>query len=103
MARAQDMSHEEVLDLLQAKLFSDLKKNATQLRADMMGKARCPTCTLVPPCQHFQSQQEIVTSASKIMGQKDFRDHVPAYKRDNTIKQLQKAATKNNFFTDKSM
>jgi hypothetical protein len=44
-----------------------------------------------------------VTNASKIMGQKDFREFLPAYKRDNTIKQLQKASTKNNFFTDKSL
>lgn len=53
IARANDIPQEEVLDALQNKLFTDLKKNATQLRADMMGKARCPTCTLMPPCQHY--------------------------------------------------
>lgn len=85
IARADSMTREQVWDLLEKKRYEDLKRRAVQLSGEMLAKARCPVCTLMPPCKHYQSSDEIATDAQKVINQPEFKKAIPAVKRDNLI------------------
>lgn len=63
VAKADTMSREEVWECLEKKRYDDLKRNAIILSGECLAKARCPVCTLHPPCKHYSSVDEIVTNA----------------------------------------
>jgi hypothetical protein len=74
--------------MLENKRYSDLHKSAVALSVNMVAKARCPVCTLMPPCKHYDSQLQIVSSASKILSQPSYKDVISIAKRDQAINQL---------------
>ena len=77
VAKADQMSREEVWECLEKKRYDDLKRKALVLAGECMANARCPICTLPPPCNHFHSNDEIVSNARKIMATDDFKKAIP--------------------------
>ena len=55
--RMTHLSKEEILERLEQERFQRLHKAASNLKADMMTSNRCPLCTLILPCKHFESQE----------------------------------------------
>jgi hypothetical protein len=55
IAKADTLTREEIWQLLEKKRFEELKFKAIQLSGAMLTKARCPVCTLLPPCKHYDS------------------------------------------------
>lgn len=48
--KGEQVTKEEMWDLLEAKRFQNLRNNAVNLQGDLIFNRRCPKCTLVPPC-----------------------------------------------------
>ena len=46
VAKAYQMSREEVWECLEKKRYDDLKRKAVMLSGECIAKARCPICTL---------------------------------------------------------
>ena len=46
---------------------------------------RCPKCTLVPPCAHYDSPDSIQSDAPKIMGSESFKEVMSATRRNNLL------------------
>ena len=36
-----------------------LKKAGCELKGDLVLNERCPKCTLIPPCSHFESRENL--------------------------------------------
>ena len=53
--KGEEVTKQEMWDLLENKRFEKLKSSAVNLQGDMIFNKRCPKCTLVPPCKHFES------------------------------------------------
>jgi hypothetical protein len=51
----------------------------------MLAKARCPVCTLQPPCKHYNTADDIVSDAHKIINQPDFKEAINASKREKLL------------------
>jgi hypothetical protein len=47
--RAAHMSREQLWEILEQKRYDDFKNKAIALQGQMVGQARCPKCTLMPP------------------------------------------------------
>jgi hypothetical protein len=47
---------------------------------------RCPKCTLAPPCQHYETIEDITNEASRIVHTKEFKQAIPASKRETILK-----------------
>lgn len=67
ISKADTMTKDEVWHALEMKRYNDLKRTGVQLSGEMMAKARCPKCTLQPPCKHYNTADEIVQSAWRIV------------------------------------
>ena len=57
--KGEDVTKEEMWELLENKRFENLKSSAVNLQGDLIFNKRCPICTLMPPCKHFNSQEEV--------------------------------------------
>lgn len=53
------MSAEEIADILEIQRLKELEKAATTLKSQLPRAGRCPVCTLIPPCKHYQRSEEI--------------------------------------------
>ena len=53
IAKSDVLTREEIWQLLEKKRFEDLRNRAVLLSGNMLSKARCPVCTLAPPCKHY--------------------------------------------------
>lgn len=51
--KGDDVTKEEMWELLENKRFEKLKDSAINLQGDLLFNNRCPKCTLFPPCKHF--------------------------------------------------
>jgi hypothetical protein len=60
----------------------------------MLAKARCPVCTLQPPCKHYNTADDIVSDAHKIINQPDFKEAINASKREKLLNQLKRETNK---------
>jgi len=96
IAKSDTLSREEIWILLEKKRFEELKVRAIQLSGAMLSKARCPVCTLQPPCKHYDSQEHIVSEASKLINQPEFKRVFPPHKRDNLLFLLKKQINPQN-------
>ena len=85
VAKGKDLSKQEIWELLERKRFQELKKAAVHLQGELMVIRRCPKCTLVPPCAHYESPDSITTDAQKIMGSESFKEVMSATRRNNLL------------------
>ena len=51
--KGDEVTKEQMWELLESKRFEKLKSSAINLQGDMIYNNRCPKCTLYPPCKHF--------------------------------------------------
>ena len=63
-------------ELLENKRFENLKQSAVNLQGDLIYNKRCPKCTLIPPCKHYESQEDIVNEAGKYLHTKNFKTYL---------------------------
>ena len=74
--RGDDVTKEEMWKLLESKRFSKLKESAVNLQGDLIYNQRCPICTLMPPCKHYQSNDQILGDAGKFLQSSSFKQHM---------------------------
>ena len=53
--KGDEVTKEEMWELLENKRFEKLKDSAINLQGDLIFNQRCPKCTLIPPCKHYES------------------------------------------------
>ena len=58
--KGDQVTKEEMWDLLETKRFKKLQESAVNLQGDMIFNMRCPKCTLLPPCKHYASSDQII-------------------------------------------
>lgn len=46
-----------------------------------MYNKRCPKCTLLPPCKHYESSDNLVKDSLKFLESDNFKDHLSPTKR----------------------
>ena len=65
------MTAEEIADILEIQRLKELEKAANSLKNTLPRTGRCPVCTLLPPCKHYNSSDDI--PAVKKMKQEEAR------------------------------
>ena len=55
-----NLSKEEIWEKLEQKRFQQLKKAAVNLQSELIFNNRCPKCTLVPPCKHYEKVEQVL-------------------------------------------
>jgi hypothetical protein len=65
--KGDEVTKEEMWELLENKRFEKLKDSAINLQGDLLYNNRCPKCTLYPPCKHYQNQDHLLSEASKMI------------------------------------
>ena len=83
--KGNKVSKHDICELLERKRFKELNKAAVQLQGELLVLRRCPKCTLVPPCSHYESPDHIINEAPKIMGSSSFKDVFTATKRSTLL------------------
>ena len=68
--KGNEVTKEEMWDLLESKRFEKLKQSAVNLQGDLIYNMRCPKCTLMPPCKHYESSESIIGDANKMIHSK---------------------------------
>ena len=53
--KGDEVTKEEMWQLLEKKRFNKLKESAVNLQGDLIYNQRCPKCTLMPPCKHYEN------------------------------------------------
>ena len=90
--RADELNREEIWALLEKKRYEDLHKKSVQLRGNIIGAARCPKCTLEPPCKHYESHEMLVRDSIAFMQSAEFKAVIPPNKREHLITSLRRTA-----------
>ena len=67
--------------LLENKRFQQLQESAVNLQGDLLYNMRCPKCTLMPPCKHYGSPEDLLASARTIVASDNFKSHLSPKKR----------------------
>ena len=49
---------------------------------------RCPKCTLIPPCAHYETPEKIVQDASRTINTEAFKDALSPSKRNTLLKMV---------------
>ena len=80
------VSGEQMFHLLETKRFKELQGQAINLQGDLLYNRRCPKCTLIPPCKHYQSQDEIVADVKNFVSSDNFRSHLSPKKRQSLMR-----------------
>lgn len=86
--KGDDVTKEEMWDLLEEKRFKTLKQEAVNLQGDLIYNKRCPKCTLIPPCKHYVSQEEMVEEANKFMNNTNFKKYMSPKKMQGLNKAI---------------
>lgn len=79
--KGDEVTKEEMWELLENKRFEKLKDSAINLQGDLLYNNRCYKCTLYPPCKHFESQEHLMNDASKMITSTNFKTHLSPQKR----------------------
>jgi hypothetical protein len=79
--KGDDVTKEEMWELLENKRFENLKDSAINLQGDLLYNNRCPKCTLFPPCKHYENQNHLLSEAQKLISSNNFRTHLSPIKR----------------------
>ena len=74
--KGEQVTKDQMWDLLEAKRFQSLHQNAVNLQGDLIFNRRCPKCTLVPPCQHFSNPEQIMDEANKMIISSSFKSNI---------------------------
>ncbi len=74
--KGDEVTKQEMWDLLESKRFSKLQESAVNLQGDLIFNQRCPKCTLQPPCNHYQNSEDIIQDASKLLQTKTFKQYM---------------------------
>jgi len=74
--KGPEVTKEEMWELLEAKRFEKLKESAVNLQADLVYNQRCPKCTLMPPCKHYESSDHIMNEATKYLHSDNFKTYL---------------------------
>lgn len=53
-----------------------------------MANHRCPKCTLMPPCSHYESSEKVAAEAARIISSPKFKEVISPSKRNNLIKMV---------------
>ena len=53
--KGDEVTKEEMWQLLEKKRFMKLKESAVNLQGDLIYNQRCPKCTLMTPCKHYEN------------------------------------------------
>ena len=60
------MTREQMWAAIETKRHGELKRHGIALSTNMIAMARCPRCTLQPPCKHYQSTDEIIADVYNV-------------------------------------
>lgn len=52
--QVKELPRAQMWQMLEKKRLEELKEKGLQCRTKMLVKARCPKCTLQPPCKHYE-------------------------------------------------
>ena len=88
IARGQGLDKEEIWELLEKKRFQELKNAAIHLQGELLVHHRCPKCTLLPPCAHYESPEKVGQDAPKYVQSEAFKLALSPSKRNNLIKMV---------------
>ena len=88
IARGAGLPKQEIWELLEKKRFQELKKAAVHLQGELMVHRRCPKCTLIPPCAHYETPEKIVQDASRTINTEAFKDALSPSKRNTLLKMV---------------
>ena len=83
--------------LLENKRFAKLQDSAVNLQGDMIYNKRCPKCTLIPPCKHYDNQEDMMVDAKSYLTSDNFKSHLSPKKRQGLI-----LAVRENSYQQKS-
>lgn len=72
-AKGDQVTKQEMWELMEKKRFQKLAAETVNLQGDMLLNHRCPKCTLVPPCKHYDSSEEFMTNLNSILSQTEFQ------------------------------
>ena len=54
ISKGANMDKEQIWQVLERKRFQELQNAAITLQGELLVQQRCPKCTLVPPCRHYE-------------------------------------------------
>jgi len=61
------------------------------LQSALLVQQRCPKCTLVPPCKHYNSAVEVSNDADSIINSAGFKTIMSPSKRENLLRKVKEA------------
>lgn len=73
----RNMTREQMWHELDKRRFEELGKKGVNVQIDMLKKSRCPKCTLMPPCKHYESTDEIVKDAFTLLTDASVKSVLP--------------------------
>jgi hypothetical protein len=79
------MDKEKIWEMLEKKRFQELQNAAISLQSELLVQQRCPKCTLVPPCKHYNSPLQVTNDAQRYIYSSRFKNVVPPGKRENLL------------------
>ena len=91
--KGEGVTKEEMWELLENKRFEKLKDSAVNLQGDLIFNNRCPKCTLMPPCKHYESQDELNSDASNYILSSNFKHHLSPKKRQGLMQAVREQST----------
>lgn len=83
--KGDDVTKEEMWELLENKRFEKLKDSAINLQGDLIFNQRCPKCTLIPPCKHYDGPDELNNDAGTYLASSNFKQHLSPRKRQGLM------------------
>jgi hypothetical protein len=90
ISNSEELSRDQIWNLLEKKIHEELAKRTIIFQGNMISRARCPKCTLLPPCKHYSSSEAILKDASDIFNGSEFKKVIPPNKRESLILMLKK-------------
>jgi len=60
------LSYDGIINKLESQRLGRLEKAAANLKSDLIGMKRCPTCTLIIPCKHYTDAEQVFSGRRKI-------------------------------------
>lgn len=91
VAKGENMPKEQIWEALEKRRFEELQKAAVRMQGQLLVQQRCPKCTLVPPCRHYEHPFEVTNDAENFILSKRFKNYVPPAKRENLLSQIKQS------------
>jgi hypothetical protein len=55
------------------------------MQSELLVQQRCPKCTLVPPCKHYTSPDQVTNDAPRYIHSSRFKQVIAPAKRENLL------------------